>query len=436
MAGRTYVIDVEGDDTGAGTLGNTVLRGLYDADGDLIADTRDKDGGIGKNAQLTFTATETETHYIEARGKRSQTGTYTVEVTDATPDLGDLTGLTAPGSESLGLDGTVGAVTYRRFTLTEEKEVELELLGLDADADLVLEDIGGNELHASRSSGTTGETLTATLAAGTYYVRVEAQESGANAFELRYEVSEVDVVPPPAIIHTPEQLEALALSSSDDDYSQAVGRAGTVAVGDSATGEIETVDDRDWFAVDFIAGRSYRIKLEGSETGEGTLDDPYLRGIFKGDGGDQDGNLISDTGDDNGGQGLNAEVIYVATESATYYVAAGAAGSSTGTYRLSVEELPDDDDGQDTADDYSQDTATTGMVAVGGAWRATSSSRATATGSPSRWKRARRTASTSRGRPPARGPWSTRISAASTTRTATSSRIPLLTTAASVTTAG
>ena len=108
VAGRTYVIDVEGDDTGAGTLGNTVLRGLYDAHGDLIADTRDKDGGIGKNAQLTFTATETETHYIEARGKRSQTGTYTVEVTDETPDLGDITGLTAAQSESLRLDGTVG----------------------------------------------------------------------------------------------------------------------------------------------------------------------------------------------------------------------------------------------------------------------------------------------------------------------------------------
>ena len=88
VAGRTYVIDVEGDDTGAGTLGNTVLRGLYDAGGDLIADTRDHDGGTGKNAQLTFTATETETHYIEARGKGSQTGTYTVEVTDATPDHG------------------------------------------------------------------------------------------------------------------------------------------------------------------------------------------------------------------------------------------------------------------------------------------------------------------------------------------------------------
>ena len=267
----------------------------------------------------------------------------------------------------------------------------------------------------SRESGTTGETLTATLAAGTYYVRVEAREPGANAFTLHYglstpgtnqapvfaeqsyafdlaenadgalfgielgpvvandtdndpitysivggdpdglffieagtgfllyvgdgedyesgtthyeltvrasdgslhsdvtvtvNVTDVpgDVAPQTTIVHIPEQLEALGLSSSDDDYSQGVGQAGSVTVGGSATGEIETVNDRDWFAVDFIAGRSYRIKLEGSKTGQGTLDDPYLRGIFKGDDGDQDGNPLPGTSDDDGGEGRNAKV--------------------------------------------------------------------------------------------------------------------------------
>ena len=141
-----------------------------------------------------------------------------------------------------------------------------------------------------------------------------------------------------------------------DDYSANIHTDGSVAVGGSATGEIETVDDRDWFAVDFVAGKTYRISLEGAETNQGTLDDPYLRGIFRANGGDQDDNLIPGTGDDDSGRGLDAEVLYVATETATYYVAAGAAGSSTGTYKLSVEEL---------ADDFRHDTATTGTVAVG-----------------------------------------------------------------------
>ena len=356
VAGRTYVIDVEGVDTSAGSLVDPVLRGVYDADGDAIAGTRDRNGGAGKNARLTFSAAETGTHYIEARGKRYETGTYTVRVTDDAPDLGDLTDLSGTSQQAGSLDGTSGAVAYWRFTLTGEKVVSLQLLEQDADADLVLEGADGTVLYSSRESGTTDETLTATLSAGMYYVRVEAREPGANAFELHYEVT-ASQPPPPTLIFTPEELEALALSSSDDDYSQAVGRAGSVTVGGSVTGEIETVDDRDWFAMSFVAGKTYRIKLEGSATGQGTLDDPYLRGIFKMDGGDQHGNLIPGTGDNDGGTGANSEVLYTATESTTYYVAAGANGSSTGTYKLSVSEMEDD---------YAGGTDTTGTVEVEG----------------------------------------------------------------------
>ena len=52
-----------------------------------------------------------------------------------------------------------------------------------------MEDSEGNVLHESRSGGTANEWLVATLLAGTYYVRVEAQEAGANEFKLRYGVS-------------------------------------------------------------------------------------------------------------------------------------------------------------------------------------------------------------------------------------------------------
>ena len=356
VAGRTYVIDVEGDDTGGGTLANAVLRSLRDADGNRIAGTYNQNGGVGKNARLTFTATETATHYVEARGKWSQTGTYTVRVTDDTEDLGDLTDVVGANQQTGSLDGAADAVVYWRFTLTAEKSVDLGLREQDANADLILEDIDGNVLHGSRESGTADESLQVTLQAGTYYVRVEAQAAGANAFDLRYEVT-VPEPPDPTIVFTTEELQAMGLSSTDDDYSQATGQAGTVEVDSSATGEIETVDDRDWFAVSFVAGKAYRIKLEGSATGQGTLDDPRLRGIFKADGGDQDSNLIAGTGDNDSGVGLNSEVVYYATETATYYVAAGAHGSSTGTYRLSVAELEDD---------YAGDTGTTGTIDVGG----------------------------------------------------------------------
>ena len=108
-----------------------------------------------------------------------------------------------------------------------------------------------------------------------------------------------------------------------DDYSADRFTTGTVAVGGSATGVIETPRDRDWFAVELVAGRTYVIDLRGSPTGDGTLSDPYLRGIH-----DADGNRISNTTDDDGGQSYNSRVTFTATESGTHYIAAP---TTTGT---------------------------------------------------------------------------------------------------------
>ena len=104
-------------------------------------------------------------------------------------------------------------------------------------------------------------------------------------------------------------------------------------VGGSATGEVETGGDQDWFAVTLEAGRTYRIDLEGSDTGAGTLNDPYLYGIH-----DADGVLLAGTTDDDGGQALNSRLEFTPDADGTYYIEAGAYSSHIGTYTLSVEE--------------------------------------------------------------------------------------------------
>ena len=119
-----------------------------------------------------------------------------------------------------------------------------------------------------------------------------------------------------------------------------------------ATGEIEFSGDRDWFAVVLETGRAYHIDLKGSPTGDGTLWDPYLRGIH-----DSEGNLIAGTSNDNGGTGNNSRVRFTAAEDGAYYVEAGSVGTEEGTYTLSVTEV---------ADDFVAATGTTGAVAVGG----------------------------------------------------------------------
>ena len=133
------------------------------------------------------------------------------------------------------------------------------------------------------------------------------------------------------------QEEQQSVSEPDgEDFSASKSTDGRVAVGESVTGNIGATGDRDWFAVELEAGNTYRFDLMGSRTGDGTLFDPYLRGIY-----DEDGHFIRGTKDDDGGTGRNSQETFSASEDGTHYVAAGAYGGYQGTYTLSVEEVVD-----------------------------------------------------------------------------------------------
>ena len=66
-------------------LEDAFLQGIYDAEGHYIDGTRDNDWG-NYNSQVTFTATETGTYYVAARGRGSATGTYDLSVRDTDPE--------------------------------------------------------------------------------------------------------------------------------------------------------------------------------------------------------------------------------------------------------------------------------------------------------------------------------------------------------------
>ena len=272
VAGRTYAIDLRGSPTDDGTLSDPYLRGIYDADGNRIANTTNDDGGRGYNSRLTFTATESGTHYIAAGAWSSRRGTYEVEVTDTSPPETD------------------GSATNP--VIPEPQEPTSEFVGPDQDA------------------------------------------------QQQPETSEA-------------QDEQVSVSEGATDLPTNTSTTGRVVVGGSATGAVGTRRDQDWFAVELEAGKIYRFDLEGSWYSDGTLYDPYLRGIH-----DAGGERIDNTSDDDEGRGLNSRVYFTPNEGATYYVAAGADRSYTGTYTLSVTEI---------MDDYAAGTGTgTGSVAVDG----------------------------------------------------------------------
>ena len=248
--GKRYQIDLESEDTGRGTLGNTFLT-LYDASGNSLM-VNDGTSGVGLNARLIYAPTANGTYYVQA----------------ADP----------------GVDSTFGGAT------------------------------------------------------GTYTLSVIVL--GANG-----------------------------ASEADTDFPETTSTTGRVEVGASATGNIGSAGDYDWFAVDLEAGKRYQFKLEGLPNGRGTLPDPYLT-LYDGS------NTFITENDDIDSTNLNSERIHDVTVTGTYYLqAAGATIAHTGTYTLSVLDvtpaaLPDDppaEDSETEEDDLAADTSTSGTVEVGGA---------------------------------------------------------------------
>ena len=326
-AGKLYRFDLKGWSTGDGTLGDPYLRGIYDANGELIDGTSDDDGGVGRNSRVHFRPDEGATYYVSAGAFLRDVGTYTLAVSDATDDYADdstTTGTVVVGGSATGNIDPPGDRDWFAVELEAGKTYRFDLEGLwsgggtlldtylhgiyDEDGDWIngTTDDNGGLAYNSRATFTPDEGATYYVAAGAYR---------GFPYQGTYTLAVTDVTNYP------------------DDYAADSATTGTVVVGGSATGNIESVGDRDWFAVDLEADKTYRFDLEGSPTGDGTLRDPYLRGIY-----DEDGDRIESTTDDDG-VGRNSRVYFTPDEGATYYVSAGAYGINRGTYTVSVEEV-------------------------------------------------------------------------------------------------
>ena len=84
-AGRTYRFDLTGSPGGGGTLPDTFLRAIYNSEGDYQADSYNDDFDGGRDSRVTFTLTESGTYYARVSGDRDEVGSYTLSVTDVTP---------------------------------------------------------------------------------------------------------------------------------------------------------------------------------------------------------------------------------------------------------------------------------------------------------------------------------------------------------------
>jgi subtilisin family serine protease len=146
------------------------------------------------------------------------------------------------------------------------------------------------------------------------------------------------------------ELGVTQLSSESGDVGDAIGTAGRLDVGETTTSEINFGGDRDWFAIHLFNGTRYTFDLVGN-----TLSDPYLA-LYN-----ENGTVVA--ANDDGGEGLNAHLEFVANRTGMFYLSAeGFSPSQTGSYSLSAAQVSSADD------DFAEGPNTTGAIdAVAGA---------------------------------------------------------------------
>ncbi|WP_395702720.1 pre-peptidase C-terminal domain-containing protein [Aquabacterium sp.] len=304
------------------------LFAVFTANGDLLA--ADDDSGGGLNAQIQFTAPSTGTFYLAAMDVGSGTGRYTVAaqalVSDDFAANSSTSGRLAPGGSSSGTVETSGDKDWFAITLNAGQTYQFRLHGVTlGDAALTLYSASGTSLASDDNSGGGLDALINYQpgTSGTYYLSAGAAGTQTGSYSLS------------------------AASVGSDDYAAGSGTSGRIAVGGTATGSIETASDADWFAITLAAGQSYTFALDGLSLGDPVL---TLYGA----------NGASLARDDDSGSGSNALLKFTAPSAGTYYLAASAYGSLTGSYRLSASS------GIGGSDDYAGNTGTTGRLAVGG----------------------------------------------------------------------
>jgi len=140
-----------------------------------------------------------------------------------------------------------------------------------------------------------------------------------------------------------------------DDFGSTPTNSGTIVIGESKTGNIERNLDQDWFSIRLEIDKKYEINLNGSQTDDGTLIDPFLR-VF-----DKNGIQIAFNDDIVSEVQRNSELLFEPTSTDDYFISAGAwvdptgRQELTGTYTVTVAQQ----------DDFSSNLSTVGVVTPG-----------------------------------------------------------------------
>ena len=360
------LFDLEGADTGRGSLEDPWIYGIFSArNSNPWLSSGGGDAGVGRNSQTyrEFVRHSRYSFFVAVRGygRGTNTGTYTLTVTDITNIEDDYaadtttTGTVQVGSSVRGLIRTPADRDWFGVVLTAARTYRFDLGGETNRGGTLFDphlfgihDDGGTLIDgtADADSGIyyNSRVLFTPTSTGTHYVAAGFLPKGSALDPGTYTLAVTDVTDIP------------------DSHSADTGTSGTIELDTPATGEIDYEGDSDWFKVTLEAGTPYQVDVQGADTDDGTLPDPHLQGIHN-----ADGAKLSNTTDYNRGAGRNARTVYRPPASGTYYVAvagfqsvgqttAGRHREQLGTYTVTV---------ADVTDGVPADTTTAATVTVG-----------------------------------------------------------------------
>ena len=321
-AGKTYRIDLEGEDTGRGTLTDPVLDLKELGGGIENTPATDDNSGEGMNARITFTPDVTKTYYLVVQGKRDQitgqnaTGTYRLRVREVIQPWGGPKFVQANLEPGDSASGTFEQGTWYYFALE----------GLTSGRYTVSFTRGPIYTLYAPMTGTSGDIL--------YVMTNQPRGAKTHAFDVHPRTTQTRYV-------------EVYVNRDAGDYTVTLKKTGLnlVVGGPPVASQIPAEDSPDglvggpwgvamkFFGVELKAGERYQVNILGRDADAGTMDYPMLGNIAAPDGSYVGGtnNLFingrREVTDNRGNVSYDNTVHYTFTadQDGTYYVKAGGA---------------------------------------------------------------------------------------------------------------
>lgn len=325
-AGSSYSFTLNGI-----SLEDPYLR-LYNNSGSYLVSNDDAPNTL--NSALDFTAATAGTYYLSAGSfQGSGSGDYTLSAT-----------LVSIPEDEPSTDG--GAAGQYTGSIDYSGDNDRYLVALEAGTTYTI-----NLAGESSNSGTLSDPLVQLLDEN--FTLIRSNDDGGIGLDSELEYTAVHsgnyyVVANDYDSSVGSYILDITANSNVDTVPDNISSSFQITEGQQLAGNIDFENDADWYAITLSEGIQYAISLTGSSANGSALSDPLLE-LY-----DFQGDFV--IADDDGGSGLNSDMLYLPTSSGTYYIAANGYDSETGNYLLQV---------QSSGTDVGSDTSTAFTVNLG-----------------------------------------------------------------------